>query len=174
MTKPPKRRSDSRPNKFPKRRRDKATPKPHRSGSATPKNKDRPQKPVTHKDKDRPQKSAPAPTTKTDDLIYGHHAVLAALDGERQLNRIWITGHLRHDVRYRTKLLAAKAKGTVIDEVDNYRLTQITQGATHQGVCAQAAPYEYWELEDLIQTAKQKSQAPVLVVIDSSAFGGGL
>ena len=179
MTKPPKRRSDSRPNKFPKQRRDKATPKPHRSGSATPKDKDRPQKPVTHKDrdrpkktfipkgKDRPPKSAPAPTTKTDDLIYGHHAVLAALDGDRQLNRIWITGHLRHDVRYRTKLLAAKAKGTVIDEVDNYRLTQITQGATHQGVCAQAAPYEYWELEDLIQTAKQKSQAPVLVVIDS-------
>ncbi|MFM1842469.1 MAG: hypothetical protein RLZZ490_1205 [Cyanobacteriota bacterium] len=101
------------------------------------------------------------------DLLYGHHAVLAALDGDRQLNRIWITPHLRHDIRYRTKLQEAKAKGAVIDEVDNLRLNQITHGANHQGIAAQVAPYHYWELADLITDAKAKSQAPVLVIIDS-------
>ena len=101
------------------------------------------------------------------DLLYGHHAVLAALDGDRQLNRVWITPHLRHDVRYRTKLQDAKAKGAVIDEVDNLRLNQITHGANHKGVAAQVAPYHYWELAALIADAKAKSPAPVLVIIYS-------
>ncbi|QHV00308.1 23S rRNA (guanosine(2251)-2'-O)-methyltransferase RlmB [Synechocystis sp. CACIAM 05] len=101
------------------------------------------------------------------DLLYGHHAVLAALDGDRQLNRIWITSHLRHDIRYRTKIQTAKANGTVVDEVDNFRLNQITHNANHQGIAAQVAPYHYWELGDLIDKAKSQSTAPVLVIIDS-------
>lgn len=109
----------------------------------------------------------PESTTESPDLIYGHHAVLAALDGDRQLNRIWITPHLRHDIRYRTKIQASKAKGTVIDEVDNFRLAQITHGANHQGIAAQVAPYHYWELADLLNHAKQATPNPVLVIIDS-------
>jgi 23S rRNA (guanosine2251-2'-O)-methyltransferase len=120
-------------------------------------------------------KFAETPPTPTDteqaqealDLLYGHHAVLAALDGDRQLNRIWITSHLRHDIRYRTKIQTAKTKGTVVDEVDNFRLNQITHNANHQGIAAQVAPYHYWELGDLIDKAKAQSTAPVLVIIDS-------
>lgn len=132
---------------------------------------DKPQAPIRRALRHQPPVNEVIPETEAtreeSDLIYGHHAVLAALDGDRQLNRIWITSHLRHDIRYRTKLQEAKAKGTVIDEVDNVRLNQITHGATHQGIAAQAAPYHYWELPDLITHVKNKSQAPVLVIIDS-------
>ncbi|MEB3228046.1 MAG: 23S rRNA (guanosine(2251)-2'-O)-methyltransferase RlmB [Synechocystis sp.] len=124
--------------------------------------------------RDDVRKSAPVKSAFQDtdqvqealDLLYGHHAVLAALDGDRQLNRVWIIPHLRHDIRYRTKLQEAKANGTVIDEVDNLRLNQITHGANHQGIAAQVAPYHYWELPDLITDAKAKSKAPVLIIID--------
>jgi 23S rRNA (guanosine2251-2'-O)-methyltransferase len=100
-------------------------------------------------------------------LIYGRHPVLAALEGDRNLNRVWITSRLRYDPRFHTLLLQAKANGTVIDEVEPQRLDQLTQRANHQGVAAQVAPYNYVELADLIAKAKAATDQPVIVVADS-------
>ena len=101
------------------------------------------------------------------DLIYGRHPVIAAMKSDRQLNRIWITAKLHYDPRFHSLLVEAKANGAIIDEVENLRLNQLTQGANHQGVVAQVAPYTYKELEDLIQQAKAQRTDPVIVVLDS-------
>ena len=101
------------------------------------------------------------------DLIYGRQTVLAALENQRSLNRLWILPQLRYDPRFHTLLIQAKANGTVIDEVDPKRLDQITHRGNHQGVAAQAAPYGYMELADLIAKAKATSDQPVLIVLDS-------
>jgi 23S rRNA (guanosine2251-2'-O)-methyltransferase len=73
---------------------------------------------------------------------------------------------LRYDPRFHSLILQAKSNGTVIDEVDPHRLDQMTHGASHQGVVAQAAPYEYLELAELIAAAKAASDQPVLVVTE--------
>lgn len=100
------------------------------------------------------------------DLIYGRHSVLAALENQRPLNRIWTTDRLRYDPRFHSLILEAKANGTVIDEVEFRRLDQITGGATHQGIVAQVAPYDYLDLQDLIDRAKAASEQPVLLAAD--------
>jgi 23S rRNA (guanosine2251-2'-O)-methyltransferase len=105
-------------------------------------------------------------TEEESDLLYGRHPVLAALENQRQLNRVWIIPQLRYDSRFHSLLLQAKANGTVIDEVEPRRLSQITEGANHQGVVAQVAPYPYKDLGDLIEKAKSTSEQPVLVVCD--------
>ena len=103
---------------------------------------------------------------ESEDLIYGRHSVQAALKSERYLNRIWIISQLRYDPRFHTLLNEAKAKGTIIDEVNDQRLNQITQRKNHQGVAAQISPYEYKELHELILEAKFKTEQPVLLVAD--------
>ena len=110
--------------------------------------------------------SNPSPADEDSDLIYGCHSVLAALKGDRQLNRIWITSRLRYDPRFHSLLSQAKAKGTVIDEVEIHRLNQITERANHQGVAAQAAPYTYRDLTELIAQAKAATESPVIVIAD--------
>ena len=105
-------------------------------------------------------------TESTIDLIYGRHSVLAALEGERTLNRIWVTSRLRYDSRFHSLLTQAKTNGAVIDEVDHRRLDQITHGASHQGIVAQAAPYEYLDLGELIEKAKTATDRPVLIVAE--------
>nr|WP_208491988.1 23S rRNA (guanosine(2251)-2'-O)-methyltransferase RlmB [aff. Roholtiella sp. LEGE 12411] len=113
--------------------------------------------------------SHPSPSTtkstEDSDLIYGRHPVLSALQNQRCLNRIWITTRLRYDPNFHHLLLQAKENGTVIDEVELKRLDQITDGANHQGVAAQTAPYDYVELPDLIEQAKSLTD-PVIVVAD--------
>lgn len=100
------------------------------------------------------------------EMIYGRHPVETALQSDRTLNRIWITTRLRYDPRFHSLLTEAKANGTVIDEVDSRRLDQLTDGATHQGIVAQIAPYEYVELAALMAQAKAKSEQPVILVAD--------
>ncbi|MBE9004111.1 23S rRNA (guanosine(2251)-2'-O)-methyltransferase RlmB [Fortiea sp. LEGE XX443] len=112
--------------------------------------------------------SLPSPVLKNpqdSDLIYGRHPVLSALENQRELNRIWVTSRLRYDPRFHNLLLQAKDSGTVIDEVEPKRLDQITEGANHQGIAAQIAPYSYIELPDLIAKAKSVND-PVIVVAE--------
>lgn len=100
-------------------------------------------------------------------MIYGRHSVEAALANGRTLNRVWINERLRYDSRFLSLLDEAKSNGAVIDEVDGRRLTQITDGANHQGIVAQVASYDYRELDDLIEQAKTGAKVPVIVAADS-------
>ncbi|MGC9505421.1 23S rRNA (guanosine(2251)-2'-O)-methyltransferase RlmB [Baaleninema sp.] len=126
----------------------------------------------------RPKPTAPvkarssersAEENDANDLIYGRHTVLSALESDRPLNRVWIVNQLRHASRFHTLLAEAKANGTVIDEVSYKRLDQMTNGATHQGVAAQVSPYQYWDLDALIARAKETNERPVLIVADGIA-----
>jgi len=100
------------------------------------------------------------------DLIYGRHSALAMLQGDRQINRIWITPKLRYQSQFYSSLMSAKSRGAVIDEVSPERLNQITKGGNHQGIAIQVAPYTYVELSDLIIKAKAATDSPVIVIAD--------
>ncbi|MEB3278731.1 MAG: 23S rRNA (guanosine(2251)-2'-O)-methyltransferase RlmB [Lyngbya sp.] len=100
------------------------------------------------------------------DLIYGRHTVLAALENQRSLNRIWIIPQLQSDNRFQKGLSIAKANGTLIDRVSNQRLDQIAPGTNHQGIVAQVSPYEYQELSELIDLAQAASSQPVIVMAE--------
>jgi 23S rRNA (guanosine2251-2'-O)-methyltransferase len=105
------------------------------------------------------------PDTDTD-MIYGRHAVQAALEANQVLNRIWVVPHLRYDPRFHSLLTEAKSNGSIIDEVDDLRLDYITRKANHQGVAAQISAYEYLDLSELIAKAKSASEQPVIVVAE--------
>ena len=128
--------------------------------------------PKPKKGKNKYQSNSPptersTPKTKVDrDLTYGRHGVLAVLKSDRAINRIWITSKLRSNHQFYSLIQDAKANGTVIDEVDLRRLDQLTQGANHQGIAAQIAPYSYWELTDLIEAAKAQTDSPVIIIAD--------
>ena len=100
------------------------------------------------------------------DLIYGRHAVAAALESHRPLNRVWVNARIRYDPRFLSLIDEAKASGAVIDEVDTKRLNQITEGANHQGIAAQAASHDYHELDTLIDNALTAAKLPVIVAAD--------
>ncbi|TVQ10870.1 MAG: 23S rRNA (guanosine(2251)-2'-O)-methyltransferase RlmB [Leptolyngbya sp. DLM2.Bin27] len=100
------------------------------------------------------------------DLIYGRHAVEAALQAQRPLNRVWVNDRIRYDPRFLSLIDEAKAGGAVIDEVDTKRLNQITAGANHQGIAAQAASHAYHDLDDMIETALGAAKLPVIIAAD--------
>ncbi|MCD8486245.1 MAG: 23S rRNA (guanosine(2251)-2'-O)-methyltransferase RlmB [Desertifilum sp.] len=161
-----------------------ASAKPHKPRPSGQPNRGKPGKPKVKRaigkaiqpqrggSRDRPVPKNPVspvpanPETEESDLIYGIHPVIAALKGERRLNRIWIAERLRYDPRFHGLLSQAKATGTTVDEVEYRRLDHLTNRANHQGVVAQVTPYDYLELGELIEKAKAASNQPVIVVVD--------
>jgi 23S rRNA (guanosine2251-2'-O)-methyltransferase len=122
-------------------------------------------KPVTSFES-QSEASPPQELEESNDLIYGRHPVIAALEGQRHLNRIWILPRLQYHPQFHSLLAQAKANGTVIAEAEPRRLSQMVDGANHQGVIAQVAPYAYLQLHELIERAKAASENPVIVVGD--------
>lgn len=100
------------------------------------------------------------------DLVFGRHAVQAALESNRPFHKIWVTSKLRYAPDFLGLINQAKAAGAVVDEVEPKRLSQITNFANHQGIAAQISAYAYLELEDLIERVKKESQEPVVIVAD--------
>ncbi|MEG4440996.1 23S rRNA (guanosine(2251)-2'-O)-methyltransferase RlmB [Microcoleus sp. AT9_B5] len=148
-------------NHFRDRDRDRdSSPQEFRGNHFRDRDKDRDTRPV-----DSASNTVVQPDADTD-MIYGRHAVQAALETNQVLNRIWVVPHLRYDSRFHSLLTEAKANGSIIDEVDDLRLDYITRKANHQGVAAQVSAYEYLDLSELIAKAKSACQDPVIVVAE--------
>ncbi|MFN3926256.1 MAG: 23S rRNA (guanosine(2251)-2'-O)-methyltransferase RlmB [Pseudanabaenaceae cyanobacterium] len=100
------------------------------------------------------------------DLIYGRHAVAAVLQSDRSVHKLWVIPRLRYAPDFFPLIDLAKEKGAVIEEVPAERLSQLTNGARHQGIALQVAAHQYLDLEDLVQQAQTASPEPVLLVAD--------
>lgn len=97
--------------------------------------------------------------------IAGKHSLLEALRAGRTINKIWVAEgaqkHLTQPI-----VTEAKNRGIIVQFVDKRKLDQMAPGLQHQGVVAQAAPYAYVEVEDLLARAAERGEAPFLLVLD--------
>jgi len=101
-----------------------------------------------------------------DDWIWGKHSVYEALHSERPINRIWCTSEIFSSEKFYILLKDLKSKGVLIEEVSWNRLSQLTFGATHQGVALQLASSKTISLETLIDFSKKSSAYPIIVALD--------
>jgi len=101
-----------------------------------------------------------------DDWIWGKHSVFEALTSERPINRIWCTSEIFSSEKFYILLKELKSKGVLIEEVSWNRLSQLTNGASHQGVALQLACSKTISLEKLIDFSKHNCPNPILVALD--------
>ena len=101
-----------------------------------------------------------------DDWVWGKHSVFAALQSGRAINRIWCTSEIFSSEKFYISLKNLKSKGVLIEEVSWNRLSQLTFGATHQGVAIQFAYSKSISLEKLIELSRINSTNPILLALD--------
>ena len=105
------------------------------------------------------------PGVLPDDVLVGRNAVSEALKSGHSINRLLIAnGDLQGSVREIIAL--AKERQVNIEFVERGKIEKIAAGHRHQGVLAYAAPVEYVDLEDILQTAGQKGKEPFLLLLD--------
>ena len=101
-----------------------------------------------------------------DDWIWGKHSVFEALNSERAINRIWCTSEIFSSEKFYLLLKDHKSKGVLIEEVSWNRLSQLTFGASHQGIALQLACSKSISLEELIYSSKKKDANPIIIALD--------
>jgi len=101
-----------------------------------------------------------------DDWIWGKHSVYEALSSERAINRIWCTSEIFSSDKFYILLKDFKSKGVLIEEVSWNRLSQLTYGASHQGIALQLACSKTISLEQLIDFSKHNCANPIILALD--------
>ena len=101
-----------------------------------------------------------------DDWIWGKHSVFETLINERAINRIWCTSEIFSSEKFYILLKDLKSKGVLIEEVSWNRLSQLTFGASHQGIALQLSSSKTISLEQLIESSKKNSTNPIILALD--------
>jgi 23S rRNA (guanosine2251-2'-O)-methyltransferase len=97
------------------------------------------------------------------DLLYGRNSVLEALRARRVIRRVLIA-----DGAHGLEGLVAEARGTRVRyEIVDRRELDRRAGDHHQGVVAEADPFQYSHSDDLLADAEQRGEPPLLLALDS-------
>ncbi|WP_077620198.1 23S rRNA (guanosine(2251)-2'-O)-methyltransferase RlmB [Bacillus sinesaloumensis] len=98
------------------------------------------------------------------DYIIGKNPVIEALKSERDINKIWIAeGSNKGQMNQITSL--AKEGSVLVQFVPKKKIDQMVEG-NHQGVVAQVAAYEYAEVDDILEAAEKRNEAPFILLLD--------
>ena len=99
------------------------------------------------------------------DQIEGRNAVIELLESGKDINKLYITkGDRTGSIN---KIIAiAKEKKIVIVEKDKQQMEKMAQTDNYQSVIAIVPPYEYCEIEDILDFAKQKDESPFVLILD--------
>lgn len=105
------------------------------------------------------------PLEAAEGQLEGRNALSEALKSGRTIDKVFIAAG---DTDKGLQRLAAQAKeaGAVVVPVDRRRLDMMSVTRAHQGVIALAAAREYSTVEDILQTAADRGEAPLIVLCD--------
>lgn len=98
-------------------------------------------------------------------IIEGRNAVLEAFRAGKTIDKLFVLDGCQ-DGPVKSILREAKKTDTIINFVDKERLDRLANSGHHQGVVAQAAAYEYAEVEDILNAAKENGEAPFIFILD--------
>lgn len=97
--------------------------------------------------------------------IEGRNAVIEAYRAGRPIDKLFLMDGCQ-DGPVMTIKREARKRDTPVKYVTKERLDQLSETGKHQGVIAYAAAYEYAEVEDILEAARQKGEAPFLFLLD--------
>ena len=98
-------------------------------------------------------------------LVIGRNAVRELLKSGRAVDKLLVS---RGDREGSIVVLVAQAieRGIPVVEVERAKLDGMAGMSQHQGVIAMAAEKEYVEVEDIIAIARERGEAPLIVISD--------
>lgn len=100
-----------------------------------------------------------------DDQVEGRNSVLELLESGRDINKIFITRGEKHG-SIKKIIAIAKEKKVIIVDKDKRQMEEMAQNQNYQGVIAIVPPFEYCEVEDILEEAKEKNEDPFVLILD--------
>ncbi len=105
------------------------------------------------------------PVEETEGQLEGRNALQEALKSGRTIDKVFVADG---DTDRALQRLAAQAKeaGAVVVSVDRRRLDAMSVTGAHQGVITLAAAHAYYSIDDILEEAAARGEAPLIVICD--------
>ena len=100
-----------------------------------------------------------------DDQVEGRNSVLELLESGKDINKIYVSKGEKHGSINKIYAIAKERKIIVVEK-DKRQMDQMAQTENYQGVIAIVPPFEYCEIEDIIENAKSKNEEPFVLILD--------
>lgn len=96
-------------------------------------------------------------------IIYGKNPVKEAIMSGKTINKIYTQGSTKelYDI-----IKLAKSKKIIVVESDKTKLDKMCEGKNSQGIVASVTDYEYFTIDDILNEAKKRGEAPFVVILD--------
>ena len=100
------------------------------------------------------------------EVVAGRNSVLEALRARIPVEVVYLASRLEADDRTREIVDIVAGRGYDLLEVGKPELDRLTDGAVHQGVAIKVPPYEYADVDDLLDAAESSGRPPLVVALD--------
>ena len=97
--------------------------------------------------------------------IEGRNPVMEAFRSGKTVDKLFVLDGCQ-DGPVKSIIREAKKQDTMVNFVSKERLDQLSVTKRHQGVIAVCAAYAYAEVEDILQAARDKGEAPFIILLD--------
>ena len=125
-------------------------------------NRRRPPRKYNDREERRSQENA---VEENENQLEGRNALTEALRSGRTIDKVFVASG--ETDRALQKLAAdAKAAGAVVVPVDRRKLDMMSITRSHQGVIALAAARAYFSIDDILETAAERGECPLIVICD--------
>ena len=99
------------------------------------------------------------------DQVEGRNSVLELLESGKDINKIFITKGEKHGSI--NKIIAkAKERKIVIIEKEKNKMNEMAQNSNYQGVIAIVPPFNYCEVENILECAQKRNEEPFILILD--------
>ena len=100
-----------------------------------------------------------------EDIVIGRNSVLELIKSGKDVNKLYIQKGVRHG-SINEIISKAKESKIVIKEIEKSKLDEMCDNQNHQGVIATVPPYEYSDVDDILNLAKEKNENPFIIILD--------
>ncbi len=100
-----------------------------------------------------------------EDIIYGRNSVLEAIRSGSTVDKILIIQG-KHDGPTDTIIREAKKNNIIFEFTDKKVLDSLSDESKHQGVVAYVSPYEYSDVDTILNIAESKNEDPFIIIAD--------
>jgi len=101
-------------------------------------------------------------------ILEGRKAVLDAINQEKPIDRILLRKDGDKPIEGTLRLITAKARERkiVVQEVERIKLNNTSETGHHQGVIALCPAVPYVEVNEILEIARERGEAPFIIVLD--------
>ena len=98
-----------------------------------------------------------------EDVVAGRNAVLELLKSDKDINKLYVERGEKHG-SINEIIAKANENKVVIVEVSKQKLDSMAE--FHQGVVAVVPPFNYCDVQDILDYAKSKNEDPFIIILD--------